>query len=619
MRVRLKANKQDYVEAKSSSVWFLLLSVAFTTLYFKTESTDPFNTYKLIVILLSAGWLLGHLIDYFRIHTHESNLKFLKITIFAFIFIFSMGISLSFTDVFIIGLIGDNQRRNGFLAYLMLIVIFLYAARSINLKYAVRVMKVMIIAGIILSSYGLLQINGKDFFEWNNPYNSMISTLGNPNFASSMLAIVTLVSAFSLFLKNFATIFKALAVIVIIMSVYSIIKSESRQGILVIAFGLLFYICIYAYTYNLKLKVLTITTSMIVAIIAVLGMLRIGPLSSILYKDSVSVRGFYWRSGIEMFLDKPLTGVGLDRYGAYFKEFREAEYPLRYGWKLTSSNAHNTFIQFFATGGIFVGISYLLLLLVILICGIKLAKRLEGDNRKIILTILSSWVGFQAQSLISIDNIGIAVWGWLLGGSILGIYLSNFSTTKLDPPKLVKNKSLVKIQIFQPILSTMLVIPLATVSFFLNRFEYDSYVHRGLVLSQPPINKQLVVEYSNKILNNPLADPSYKFQAAISFVNIDLPAESYSQVMKLYKLDSKNLEVLNWLSEYESFNKNFSNAIKFRTQIAKYDPWNAENLLKLGELYKTTGDLEKSKEMLEKILSFAASNDIATSARESLG
>jgi hypothetical protein len=149
-----------------------------------------------------------------------------------------MGISLSFTDVFIIGLIGDNQRRNGFLAYLMLIVIFLYAARSINLKYAVRVMKVMIIAGIILSSYGLLQINGKDFFEWNNPYNSMISTLGNPNFASSMLAIVTLVSAFSLFLKNFATIFKALAVIVIIMSVYSIIKSESRQGILV-------HICLY--------------------------------------------------------------------------------------------------------------------------------------------------------------------------------------------------------------------------------------------------------------------------------------------------------------------------------------------------------------------------------------
>ena len=618
MTVLSKANKQDYVEAKSSSVWFLLLSVTITTLYFKTESTDPFNTYKLIIILLSAGWMLGHLIDYFRIHTHESNLKFLKITIFSLVFISAMGVSLSFTDVFIIGLIGDNQRRNGFLAYLMLTVILLYAARSINLRYAVRLMKVVIITGIILSSYGILQINGKDFFEWNNPYNSMISTLGNPNFASSMLAIVTLVSVFSLFLKNFAIIYKVLAAIVIIMSIFSIVKSESRQGILVIACGLLFYICLYAYTYNLKLKVLMMTTSMVVAVIAILGMLQIGPLTSILYKDSVSVRGFYWRAGIEMFLDRPLTGVGLDRYGAYFKEFREAEYPLRYGWKLTSSNAHNTFIQFFATGGIFVGLSYLLLLLVILICGIKLAKRLEGDDRKILLTILSSWVGFQAQSLISIDNIGIAVWGWLLGGSILGIYLSNFSTTKLQPPKLVKNKSLVKIQIFQPILSTMLVIPLAVVSFFLNQFEYDSYVHRGLVLSQPPINKQMVVEYSNKIMDNPLSDPSYKFQAAISFVNIDLTTESYSQVIKLYELDRRNLEVLNWLSEYENFNKNFSREINLRTQIAKYDPWNAENLLKLGELYKISGDSGKSKEMLEKILLFAAGNDIATIAKESL-
>ena len=34
---------------------------------------------------------------------------------------------------------------------------------------------------------------------------------------------------------------------------------------------------------------------------------------------------------------------------------------------------------------------------------------------------MSAWIGFQAQSLISIDNIGIAVWGWLLGGAIIGL------------------------------------------------------------------------------------------------------------------------------------------------------------------------------------------------------
>ena len=96
-------------------------------------------------------------------------------------------------------------------------------------------------------------------------------------------------------------------------------------------------------------------------------MLQIGPLAQYLYKDSVSVRGFYWRAGMKMFWENPLFGVGLDRYGAYFKEFREVNYPLRYGYEITSSNAHNTLIQIFATGGVMVGISYLCVLILILV------------------------------------------------------------------------------------------------------------------------------------------------------------------------------------------------------------------------------------------------------------
>ena len=66
-----------------------------------------------------------------------------------------------------------------------------------------------------------------------------------------------------------------------------------------------------------------------------------------------------------MFLSSPLTGIGIDRYGAYFKEFRETQYSLNYGFDLTSSNAHNVPIQLFATGGIFVGGFYILILLFI--------------------------------------------------------------------------------------------------------------------------------------------------------------------------------------------------------------------------------------------------------------
>ena len=52
--------------------------------------------------------------------------------------------------------------------------------------------------------------------------------------------------------------------------------------------------------------------------------------------------------------------------------------------------------------------------------------------------------------------------------------------------------------------------------------------------------------------------------------------------------------------------------------MAKLDPWNAVNYLALGKDYKTQGDLVKSKEMLDKILSFASNNPIAEQSKTEL-
>jgi tetratricopeptide (TPR) repeat protein len=56
-------------------------------------------------------------------------------------------------------------------------------------------------------------------------------------------------------------------------------------------------------------------------------------------------------------------------------------------------------------------------------------------------------------------------------------------------------------------------------------------------------------------------------------------------------------------------------AVYYREKIVQLDPWNAKNYLALGKYYKQQGDLDKSKEMLEKILSFASTNQIADQAK----
>ena len=224
MKQRQNLKKFD---KSSNSVWFLLFGVSATTLFFKTDFYDPFNSAKLILLLLIAGWLLGHLINSYRIrHLNLKSSEF-KATILLTGFIVSMLASLIQSDQFLVGLIGETQRRNGFLSYFGLSVIFLYALRSINFSNILRVYQIGILTGVALSVYGVIQISGNDFVTWDNPYNSMISTLGNPNFASATLAVLLLISLFGIFIKGLSVLFKVLSCLVIVLSLIAIVVSGS--------------------------------------------------------------------------------------------------------------------------------------------------------------------------------------------------------------------------------------------------------------------------------------------------------------------------------------------------------------------------------------------------------
>lgn len=615
--------KQDIYDSKkfeSNSVWFLLFTVATVTLVFKTDFYDPFNSAKLIVLLILDAWLIGHLVNSYK--TKPVRLRTLEfvVTAVVIIFVLSLLISTILTDSFIVGLIGETQRRNGFLSYLGLILVFLYASRSINLSNVIKVYKTGIIVGVILSTYGVIQINGGDFIAWDNPYNSMISTLGNPNFASSMLAVLVLLSLYGLINGGLSTSYKLLSVYLVITALIAIVASGSRQGLLVIFFSLIIYISALGYLKNKSIGILVTLFSAVSGILALLGMLQKGPLTSLLYKDSVSVRGYYWRAGIEMFKDSPLTGVGVDRYGAYFKEFREVGYPLKYGYEITSSNAHNTFIQLFATAGLFVGISYLALMFLILYSGISLIRTGDYQTKKVSLGLLATWLGFQAQSLISIDNIGISIWGWLLGGTILAI---KFSLLELQDLKVVKRPFIlksnkVKINLFQPSISILALIPILVFSVNFYRVEHNMFILKGISNPAFPENKQPVLQFVNQVLNSPLVDPFYKYRSAFFLYDMGFKDESYKVFSELLIVDPINPDFLRGKVFIEETKNNLSGVINAREQIAQVDPWNADNYIQLMKLYILNNDLSKANVIKDKILSFAPGTEIAKTAVEML-
>ena len=592
-------------------VRWILASLISVTLYFQTTLADPFNSPKLWVLLLFAAWLTGYILRDRKIISSINSIKYL--TLLIIVFLGSLLLATIFTDFYYVAIFGDTQRRNGFLQYSSLSIILVATAiyfRVFNIK---KLFTVTYFIALILSIYSIMQTTGNDFVSWNNPYNAVIGTVGNPNFAAAVMAIMGVITFSSIFINTFNYIYRIFAVMLAVLLLFAIYRSSARQGLLSYILGAALFMIIWLWIRNRKLGIFAAALGVIVFIVSVLGILQQGPLEKYLYKQSVSIRGYYWRAGIEMLTNQPFFGVGVDRYGAYFKEYREVKYPLTYGFDITSTNAHNTYIQFFATGGFFLGIAYLVLNGYIFKRAIFGIKNLKGNNRLFLTGIFSSWIAYHSQSLISIDNIGISIWGWILGGSIVGLSISANNPTNSKVVHFQRNRSSINLrQGLTSGLTTLVAIVLVTLLYRGESSAYNATVSVNLQDQNALINYK---ELQFQVINVPLADPSYKLVAASRLIQAGFIDEGLSEVKTILKADSRNLDALKILAmTYEQIN-NLPEAILYREKLGELDPWNAANYLALGKIYRVQGDSIKSKAMLDKILSFASENQIAQQAK----
>jgi hypothetical protein len=152
------------------------------------------------------------------------------------------------------------------------------------------------------------------------------------------------------------------------------------------------------------------------------GILNSGPLADFLYKSSLQARGFYWRAAINMMIEHPFFGVGLDGFGNWYRRSRtQAAVELNAG--AVSDTAHNIPLDIGSGGGIPLLILYLTILGLALNAIVRVVKRSQ-DFDPIFASIVAGWVAYQAQSLISINQLGLGVWGWSLTGLLIGYELN---------------------------------------------------------------------------------------------------------------------------------------------------------------------------------------------------
>jgi len=607
----MKSKSKLGLKEKTPLINQILVFCSAITLILNPEIHDPFNSPKFWLLILMAAFLLGHIFVSRKIlfSNIESKILALILTIFL---VFNLISSLKTNDLFT-AFMGDSLRRNGFITYISLSIVMLTTAIYFRIVSIRRLSFYALITGTLLTIYGLMQISGVDFIEWNNPYNAIISTVGNPNFAAAIMAIMAIIIFAPALNSDFSKAIRASSLILTCIIIYTIYLSNARQGLLTFLIGSGVYFIIWSFIKSKKLGYLFATTGIIASIFSILGMLQIGPLTSLLYKGSVTVRGYYWDAGIKMVQSNPIFGVGSDSYGNYFKEFRDVSYPLKYGFGITSSNAHNLPIQIFATLGIFAGVAYLLLLLYIFQLGIKLIKSKQGNDRLLVASIFSAWLAYHAQSIISIDNIGISIWGWMLGGAIVGLSIDEKTVSQeiksLNLKNSSKNLGLLRpsISLISMLLSLIIIIP---------HYQGESNMFQSRLRFNPgnPQNQVPLREYAFKTINGKLTDPSYKYTAAGMLFSVGYTEESLTELNKLNMSDPRNLDILTVMAEINENLSRHTEAIKLRTQIAKYDKWNASNYLQLGRDYKIIQDFTNMELVKSKILDFAEGTPEANKA-----
>jgi O-antigen ligase len=332
---------------------------------------------------------------------------------------------------------GTYGRATGFVAYIALTALFLGAVVIASAKFVSSFARMLLIAGGLSIGYGLLQAVGADPIKWVNQYSPVIGFLGNPNFQSSFVGFSGILAFGYICSKELKISWRLGYYAYLLIVPFVIIKTDSQQGFLVLAGGIAIVGIIWISSSEFKvLTIPALIVSGIGAVFVALGSLNSGPLASLLYKASVTYRGDYWRAGWKMTVEHPFLGVGLDSYGDWYRRARTLEATLRRGPEVTSNAAHNVLLDFSSNGGFPLVILYLALMVLAVISAIKLLKRSAGFDPALA-GLIAVWIAYQAQSIISLNQLGLAVWGWIISGLIIGYEINTRTretVVEIKPP-----------------------------------------------------------------------------------------------------------------------------------------------------------------------------------------
>jgi putative inorganic carbon (HCO3(-)) transporter len=320
---------------------------------------------------------------------------------------------------------GAYGRNSGLLAYACALVVFFAVLRSCSAPGGVRWVAIGVgVSGLLVASYGMLQKLGVDAVPWNNPFNPIISALGNPDFASAYMGVVVPVAAGGALWRGWSVPWRVASGLTAALCLVTALLSSAAQGPLAAGTGLAVLACGVLLDRRSTVRLVGLTvlgaaTAASAAVVLLGAVARSGPLSPLFTGISYDARTYYWGAAVQMLRDHPLFGVGMEQYGGFWRTARSDQAVAQLGGASYTDSAHSVPLQMFAQGGLVLGLTYVGFVVVVGWALVRGLRRLAGQERLLLAALGGAWAAYHVQSAVSIDQVPLLLLHFVLAAAVV--------------------------------------------------------------------------------------------------------------------------------------------------------------------------------------------------------
>jgi len=611
---------------------FFLVPLVFYPKNYELFEFNKMMAVHFLAIIITGFWILKA-INNRKFEIAKTPLD-IPITLLSFSYLLSTFFSIDpHTSIF-----GYYSRFNqGLLSTISYLLLF-YAFVTNFPKEKINYLFISILSSsFLVGTYGVLQHFGIDQDYWVQDVEARVfSTLGQPNWLAAYLAMIIPIPLSLLIVQKNKLLITGYFSLVNVLYL-ALTFTYSRGATLGLAAGLgIFYLFLILLRNSLKLNVkLPLFFLIIVATINIIWGSAFFDLKTTLLKErqkqettvgknggsseigggseSGQIRLIVWKGALNIFNRYPIFGSGVETFAYSYYQFRPSEHNKTSEWEFLYNKAHNEYLNYLATMGLFGFGTYLFLIISFLrYCFSQITK---GGNKIILLALLAGYVSYLVQNFFGFGVVAISLLFYLFPAIAFKIN-SDFKITEIRFPKFLN-------YLTRPLFSASVVLISLLLVFTGRIWLADIKFEEALDLQKNGLYQESYFKFKEATKLNPL-EPFYKSELALSAVILakdsqikeqeSLVSQAISLTSEVLKQSPKNINWWRTASNvyWELYDVDplfLQKSLKAAKEAVKLAPNDPKVRYNLGVILVQDGSLKEAIETLEETIKLKPERD----------